>query len=125
MRLSPRGPSIHHQRASYSSSSRSLTLTAALADARVSCAAEDAGVVCRYWRPVMRNKMAWCFGFLLVTVVAGAQTSEPEFLVRANRMEKSEGRMLATGHVEFKLGSTLITADEVTIQWVPGGGDQF
>ncbi len=33
--------------------------------------------------------------------------------------------MLATGHVEFRLGTTLITADEATIQWVPGGGDQF
>ena len=72
----------------------------------------------------MKKKIAWCFGVLLVTVAAGAQTSAPEFEVRANRMEKSDGRLLATGHVEFKLGTTLISADEATIQWVPGG-DEF
>lgn len=72
----------------------------------------------------MKRKIAWCFGFLLVTVVAGAQTSAPEFLVKANQMEKSDGRLLAKGHMEFRLGATLILADEATIHWMPGG-DEF
>ncbi len=74
------------------------------------------------------KRLAWCFGVLLVTVAASAQTQAPRadepnlsevgMSFKANRMERiSADHLVASGGVELAVGNVMISSKEATFQW--------